>query len=144
MTPARSAIALVALLVGACSNELYREDIDGSEADVPASYRNLQNPYRDNVDAATVGQILYDARCVSCHGDTGRGDGPQGVGMVPPPTDFVAASLPTEGYLFWKIREGGEPVGSEMPAYRGQLEDGQIWEIVSYLRLFYEEEPLYR
>ena len=63
--------------------------------------------------------------------------------MSPPPTDFVARTLPTDGYLFWRIREGAAPSGSAMPAYGTMLSDGEIWELVTYLRLFYEEEPLY-
>ena len=31
---------------------------------------------------------LYAARCASCHGATGRGDGPAAAGMKPPPRDF--------------------------------------------------------
>lgn len=31
---------------------------------------------------------LYQARCASCHGKTGRGDGPAATGMRPAPTDF--------------------------------------------------------
>lgn len=135
--------ATLALLLVACTNELYREDAEDSRADVPASYRNLRNPYADSLEAAAVGQALYDARCVSCHGDRGRGDGPQSPGMAPPPTDFVARTPPTDGYLFWRIREGAAPPGSQMPAYGSTLSDGEIWELVSYLRLFYEEEPLY-
>ena len=31
---------------------------------------------------------LYAARCATCHGPDGRGDGPAGKAMDPPPTDF--------------------------------------------------------
>lgn len=34
------------------------------------------------------GAALYSARCASCHGDTGHGDGPAGVGQEPAPRDF--------------------------------------------------------
>ena len=40
----RVLFAVLSLSLVACTNELYREDIEGSEADVPASYRNLRNP----------------------------------------------------------------------------------------------------
>lgn len=151
MSPRRAAAGLVAALVAsltvsACSGELYREDIEGSESDTPASYRHLRNPYSDarSLEAAAVGQTLYDARCAECHGDRGRGDGRRSAGMVPAPTDFVPLSQPSDGYLYWRIREGGEEQGTDMPAWKEQLTDEQIWAIVTYVQLFYQEEPLYR
>lgn len=34
------------------------------------------------------GAALYQAHCASCHGAEGRGDGPAGRGLEPPPNDF--------------------------------------------------------
>ncbi|MDC1175176.1 FTR1 family protein [Bacteriovoracaceae bacterium] len=31
---------------------------------------------------------LFQAKCISCHGDSGYGDGPEGVGLEPAPTNF--------------------------------------------------------
>ena len=39
--------------------------------------------------AAHRGEALYAEHCASCHGPGGGGDGPAGVGLDPPPTDFT-------------------------------------------------------
>jgi mono/diheme cytochrome c family protein len=36
------------------------------------------------------GALLYDRYCASCHGKSGRGDGPVATSLTPPPTDLTA------------------------------------------------------
>jgi mono/diheme cytochrome c family protein len=54
------------------------------------------------IDPATVmnstpallarGKELFAKNCIACHGPTGRGDGPGGKGLNPPPRDFTSPS----------------------------------------------------
>ena len=37
---------------------------------------------------ATAGKAIYTTNCASCHGDSGKGDGPVGVALTPRPRDF--------------------------------------------------------
>ena len=43
-----------------------------------------------------AGEALYQRYCASCHGTTGRGDGPVASAFTPPPTDLTRhkASIP--------------------------------------------------
>lgn len=43
-----------------------------------------------------TGAVLYARYCASCHGVSGRGDGPAAAGLTPPPTDLtrLAADVP--------------------------------------------------
>ncbi len=38
-------------------------------------------------------QAGYDRWCASCHGTTGRGDGPAAASLSPPPTDLTVSPL---------------------------------------------------
>ena len=43
-------------------------------------------------DWTAEGAALYRVYCVSCHGETGRGDGPVAASLVPPPADLTGLS----------------------------------------------------
>jgi mono/diheme cytochrome c family protein len=110
---------------------------DRRRPEPPGEYASLKNPYEDQAEAISEGGELYQANCSSCHGNTGRGDGPAAAGLNPRPQDLslVQASL-DDGYLYWRISEGGlmEPFGSVMPAWKGLLDQQKIWQIITYLR----------
>ena len=42
--------------------------------------------------------------------------------------------MATDGYLFWSISEGGIPIQTAMPAFKGSLSEEEIWKIIIYLR----------
>jgi len=37
---------------------------------------------------AAAGKTTFDTNCASCHGTSGKGDGPVGAALSPPPRDF--------------------------------------------------------
>jgi mono/diheme cytochrome c family protein len=52
----------------------------------PVDPKLLLAPSPDNL---ARGKALYAGNCAACHGDAGRGDGPGGKGLRPPPRDFT-------------------------------------------------------
>ena len=42
---------------------------------------------------AAAGKVVYDTNCLSCHGPTGKGDGPVGQALNPKPRDFSAGDF---------------------------------------------------
>jgi mono/diheme cytochrome c family protein len=71
---------------------------------------------------------------MTCHGPSGKGDGPGGAALEKKPADLGARirSGETDGTLFWKISEGRSP----MVSWRGSLSETQRWELVNYIKTF--------
>jgi copper transport protein len=97
----------------------------------------LTNPFPPTADSLEAGQGLYAQNCQSCHGVAGLGNGPQAVGLNPPPADLVVhVPLHADGALFGLIKNGIP--GTAMPSLGDKLTDEEIWHIVNYIRTFEE------
>jgi len=79
------------------------------------------------------GRELYEQRCVACHGEGGRGDGPAAQGIDPPPTSFAdpRMDLLSLHHLYGTIRFGID--GTAMPAYADDLDPQAIWDVASFV-----------
>ena len=85
------------------------------------------------------GKKLYTNFCASCHGDTGKGDGPAGRALPVRPADHTNGAVMNQmndKFIVDIITKGGSVVGksSFMPAWGGSLNDNQIRDIVAYIR----------
>ena len=97
----------------------------------------LQNPFPPTPESLESGAATYVQVCQACHGETGRGDGPAGVALDPPPADLVVhVPLHPEADLFRFIRDGIP--GTGMAPLGGQLSEEQIWHVVNYIRTLEE------
>jgi len=102
-----------------------------------ARYANKQNPLQVTTANIAAGKKLYDQNCAACHGKTGTGDGEAGKNLNPRPANIAVFSkmpMATDGYLFWTIAEGGVPIGTAMPPFKGALKDNDVWKIILYMR----------
>lgn len=97
----------------------------------------LESPAAYSAESVREGRKAYLRLCQYCHGQDGRAQANP---------DFDAPSLrrPQEWRmgagdesLFLSIRDG---VGHEMPPFRKQLNDEQIWRVVHFLRSIGPEE----
>ncbi len=74
-----------------------------------------------DIDYQTIsGEGLYQARCATCHGQTGIGDGPASRGLQPQPRNLRTAAWQdavSDDHLRASILSGGASVGksSRMP-----------------------------
>ena len=87
------------------------------------------------------GTALYDSYCWTCHGKTGKGDGPIAVTFKPRPrdlTDRTSLAKRTDRDLYNVISRGGGAVGPSptMPAWGGVLAPQEIWDLVADVRQF--------
>lgn len=100
----RFLIPLLAVFALACGS---KKDGEGAKTDAPAKLK---------VSAAAKGaaRVLFAERCVTCHGESGKGDGPAGKALNPKPRTFANAewqSKTTNDHLRKIIVEGGTAVG---------------------------------
>lgn len=100
---------------------------------VPDEVRAVENPVPLSDDALAAGEEAYGARCASCHGDAGKGDGKATRFIRPAPADISteeARDRMTDGEMFYKITEGKKP----MPGMARTLSEDERWQVVHYLR----------
>ncbi|POF40972.1 cystathionine gamma-synthase [Pseudomonas laurylsulfativorans] len=80
------------------------------------------------------GAPLYAQHCSVCHGDTGAGDGPAGVGMTPPPSNLRDTTRLDRLSLYALYSTLGQGIeGTDMPAFADQLDDRQRWDLATYI-----------
>lgn len=88
---------------------------------------------------AAKGKEIYAKFCASCHGATGKGDGPAAAALNPKPRNFADKKIMnalTDDYLFKVIQGGGAAVGKSpmMPPWGGTLKEQDIQNVIAYLR----------
>ena len=93
------------------------------------------------LSAAENGASVYKNFCASCHGTSGKGDGPAAAAFNPKPRDMSDCKVmeaESDDTLFKIIKDGSKSVGrsSGMPGFGGALKDPQIQELVAHIRSF--------
>lgn len=79
------------------------------------------------------GQPIYQAKCMTCHGPQGKGDGPIGPQLKPRAADFTAGeSKKKSADELRRIIESGKP-NTAMAAWKSQLSAGEIDDLLAYV-----------
>ena len=79
------------------------------------------------------GEAIYAASCAACHGDSGKGDGPDASTLNAMPVDFSDQAYMSQisaAEMFAAISQGA----GEMPAFADQLSEDERWAVTAYLR----------
>jgi copper transport protein len=92
------------------------------------------NPVAPTGASVGRGELIYRQSCLSCHGVTGRGDGPAGAGQRPPPADLRLHMVAghTDGELYAWVTDGIP--GTAMPGFGDRLSAEERWDVINYLR----------
>ena len=103
---------------------------------LPQDVRVAAQPVPAGHGLDRAGPRAVRAECVTCHGLSGRGDGPLAASLRPRPADFRVhmAAGHTDGELFTWLSKGVP--GTAMPPFEGQISETDRWHLVNYIRGF--------
>ncbi len=101
---------------------------------VVPGFAHLQpDPVRPVPAQIAAGRQVFLQNCATCHGESGKGDGPAAANLNPKPADLtVHAPLHTDGDLYWWVTNGIS--GTAMPAWESRLTDLQRWQVVTFVK----------
>jgi mono/diheme cytochrome c family protein len=100
---------------------------------VPEEVKKLKNPLAPSEPTLKAARGIYMDECAQCHGERGKGDGPEAAMHDPPPSDITDAkhmNTVTDGEIFYQISEGRKP----MPSFKKRLTEDQRWQLVLLVR----------
>ena len=101
--------------------------------------QELANPVESGPESLAAGAEAYGRLCATCHGPTGHGDGRLAAGTAAYSTrpsnlaDDTWQHGATDGEIFTVIRDGIGP-DFAMDSFDGPLSDGEIWNLVNYVK----------
>ena len=88
---------------------------------------------------AAKGAATYKLYCVTCHGETGDGQGPVGKTLNPPPRDFAKGDFKygsSDQDIFDVISNGAASKGGSplMAPWGAVIPEADRWSLVKYVR----------
>ena len=100
--------------------------------EAPSRAARRKNPIAADAKSVAAGKVVYNAQCLSCHGPSGKGDGPQAHDLNPKPRNLSDPAIQgqTDGSMFWKITEGKKP----MPTFSNLISEDDRWNVINYVR----------
>jgi mono/diheme cytochrome c family protein len=100
---------------------------------VPEDVKKLKNPIAPSESTLKAARGIYLDECAQCHGERGKGDGPEAAMHSPTPSDITDSkhmNAVTDGEIFYQISEGRKP----MPSFKKRLTEEQRWGLVLFVR----------
>ena len=100
------------------------------------------NPRRITLASVENGRAQFERFCVTCHGESGMGDGPvSAVGSRSGPFQgvlpLVVAAARSDGHVYTTIRHGRR----RMPGY-ARIPADDRWDIVNYVRYLTKQKGI--
>jgi mono/diheme cytochrome c family protein len=102
---------------------------------VPEEVKKLKNPLPPSESTLKAARGIYMDECAQCHGEHGKGDGPEATMHSLAPADLTDTrhmNTVTDGEIFYQISEGRKP----MPSFKKRLTEDQRWGLVLLVRSF--------
>jgi mono/diheme cytochrome c family protein len=93
---------------------------------------------------AAAGKSSFESMCSTCHGPTGKGDGPAAAALTPPPRDLSSGAFKfdsdkdgkpgSDSDLKLVIQKGAAEFGGSPMMTPWPLSDGQADDLVAFIR----------
>jgi len=118
------AVIFIAIVIGLYQNRPWT---------IPEEAKLRKNPIASSPEALAAARAIYLDKCANCHGQTGKGDGPDAASYYPSPAslaDSKRMNARTDGEIFYQITQGRKP----MPSFQKRLTEQQRWQLVLYIR----------
>ncbi len=99
---------LFVLLLAAISISVVFAIYQNRQWKIPEEAKLRRNPLESTPQALAAARVIYLDKCVQCHGETGKGDGPDAAMYYPSPASLIDSkhmSGVTDGELFYEISE---------------------------------------
>ena len=132
-----TSLAILSVLLGCRANQ--PNQVEGKVAqetkEITIGGKDVPNPVPDSADSQKTGAEHFRHHCQICHGLDGQNTGvPFATKMSPPVANLASPEIQqyADGQLKWIIENGIRLTG--MPAWKGTLDDEEMWQIVRYLR----------
>jgi mono/diheme cytochrome c family protein len=128
-------ILFASTLVFICISLVYATYQQKKEWVVPEEAKIRKNPLPPSEAGLKTAREVYLDECAKCHGESGRGDGPEAMMHEPSPADLTDSkrmSAVTDGEIFYQISEGKRP----MPSFKNRMTEDQRWQLVLLVRSF--------
>lgn len=92
----------------------------------------LKAPFASGPASLRRGRVLFEDRCISCHGHEGHGGGPVSKKDFPPAPDLAYATVRarSDGFIYATFLLGGKA----MPRIGEGLDDRDRWDLVHFVR----------
>lgn len=122
-------VSLLVLIVVVIAVAVYQN----SQWKVPEEAKLRKNPIQSSATVLASARAIYMDKCANCHGQTGKGDGPDASSYYPAPASLADASRMshvTDGEIFYQISQGRKP----MPSFKKRLTEEQRWQLVLFVR----------
>ncbi len=103
-----------------------------------AKAKENKNPLKPTADVLAKGKAIFEGKgtCFTCHGNSGKGDGPAGAALDPSPRNFTNpefVKVRTPGEMFWVVKNGS--AGTGMISYNpAMINDEEAWQAITYVR----------
>lgn len=113
----------------------------GSQGVQPANMADIAKPWEPNEAVVAHGLAVYKTNCAVCHGNEGKGDGPAGMALQPPPRNLITGGWKKGGSSaeLYATLVNGLP-GTSMASF-AHLPKGDRWALVQFVRSITKDKP---